>query len=178
MNPMQAQAAIEALLFASPEPLKSEDICAALGLDLTTVRLLIDDITHKFGRPDSGIMVSEIAGGHMFLTKPEYAGLIASVLRRPKPQPLSDAALETLAVIAYNQPSTRGEVERVRGVNSESAITTLIDRNLIEECGRKNSPGRPILYRTTAEFLTHLGLNSIDELPPLPSESTPSQSRD
>lgn len=157
---------IEGLLFAAPHPLTAEEIGKILEIDAKTVTRLIECIKDKLR--DSGIMVRSVAGGFQLVTRPELAAWIDKIGRPIVNAPLSIAGLETLAIIAYQQPITRSEIEQVRGVRADSAVNTLIERELIIEVGRKDGPGRPILYGTSDQFLVHFGLNSIDELPDKP----------
>jgi len=176
-------AAIEALLFASDSPLtvdrmreilnevmgaqngsavSDEDVVAALDL-----------LRRRHEESVSGIDLQEVAGGYQLTTKPRYAAYVGRLFKTKTPG-LSQAALETLAIVAYRQPITRAEIDMLRGVNSERAVATLIERDLIREVGRKQVAGRPILYGTTREFLRYFGLKDINDLPPLP-EDTPSE---
>lgn len=168
MNPKSAQAAIEAILFAAAFPVHIDDLAYAIEADAESVRRLLREVEDRFSRPESGAMLACVDGCYLLLSRPEYSGFVERLCRRQKPAALSAASMETLAIIAYRQPVTRGEVEKIRGVNSDSAMSTLIERGLIAEAGRKNSVGRPVLYATTPEFLLHLGLSSLEQLPALP----------
>lgn len=157
---------IECLFFVSQEPLKLDrikDICQASPAEL---KQAIEELSAEYR--DRGFTLRQVAGGWQFFTAPEYVTYIEQ-LYKPKIQQLSKAGLETLAIIAYKQPITRQEIENIRQVSADSAISTLLERHLIKDVGRRNVPGRPILYGTTEEFLSFFGLNSLDNLPDLES---------
>lgn len=160
-----ATTVIEALIFASSEPLKVKEIAGILGLAEETVRELIRELQQEYQEKRRGIQILEVAGGYQFLTNPDCAPYVEKLKKVPRQPTLSQAALETLAIIAYKQPITRAEIETLRGVRVDSSITTLLERGLIQEAGRKDGPGRPILYVTTNDFLKYFGLKSLDDLP-------------
>lgn len=167
-------AKVHALLFASGGPLGVERLCALTGAPPGEVRraLLALDEHYSGDRGPGGVSLQEVAGGFQLTTAPEYAAAVLD-LGRGRPQPLSAAALETLAVIAYKQPITKAVIETVRGVGVDGVLSTLLDRGLIREAGRRQAPGRPLLYATTAEFLRLLGISSLSELPqPEPNASS------
>ena len=165
-NLESAQAAIEPS--CSPRPSRCTwTTWRTVGLDSDAVRALLRQV-ERFSRPESGAMLTCVEGCYLLQSRPEYSRYVERLCNRQKPAQLSAASLETLAIIAYKQPVTRGEVERIRGVNCDSAISTLLERGLIAEAGRKNTIGRPILYVTTPEFLLHMGISSVDQLPPIP----------
>lgn len=156
------EAAIEGLLFVASEPLTVEKLAEITGTDKKTVLTLVRGLKDFYrGR---AFRLVEIGGGWQFCTRPELA-LYIEKLYRPRAGLLSKAALETLAIIAYRQPVTRAEVEEIRGVNIDGVLSTLLEKNLVQDVGRKNGPGRPILYGTTRQFLLYFGLNSLEELP-------------
>lgn len=157
---------IEALLFVTPEPLPLERLAEVAGLTPLEVRAILADLRHAYGREGHAFAVEEAAGGFRLVTRPDYDPWVRK-LQAVAPSPLSQAALETLAIVAYRQPVTRAEVEAVRGVAADRPLQTLLDRRLLKEAGRKQAPGRPILYVTTAEFLQHFGLKDLSALPPL-----------
>lgn len=167
MNITEAKAALEALIFAAVEPLSPKEAARILGLDENTVRLLVSQLQEFYRGTERGILLQEVAGGFQFVTKPVFAAFVAQLGREERPQTLSPAALETLAIIAYQQPVSKAEIEEIRGVRVDGVLTTLLERGLIEEIGRKEAPGRPILYGTTPEFLRLFGLKDLSELPPL-----------
>jgi segregation and condensation protein B len=170
----EAVAAIHALLFASDQPLGVIRLAELASVSPGQVRDALQQLDSFYrgapagpdaaARPPGGVRLVELAQGYQLMTCPEQAGVVAA-LGRSRPQPLSPAALETLAVVAYRQPVTRAEVEQVRGVGSEGVLATLVDRGLVREAGRKPAPGRPALYGTTEGFLRYFGLRSLSELP-------------
>jgi segregation and condensation protein B len=165
---MLARASLEALIFAASEPVSSKTIAEIIGVDEPTVIRIIDDLIDLYQRENRGIQIHRIAGGYQFRTKPECGPYVEKLQKAPRHVGLTQAAVETLAIIAYKQPITRAEIEALRGVAVESPLNTLIEKELVEEAGRKEVPGRPILYRTTPKFLTHFGLNSLRDLPAIP----------
>jgi segregation and condensation protein B len=160
----EAKNIIEALIFATAKPVSEKEIAGVLGMEESVVRGLIQDLTEEY---ESGraLRIRCVAGGYEMCTRPEYEEYIMALNLPVKPSPLSRAALETLAIIAYKQPVTKAEIEDVRGVRVDTVITTLLERGLIEEAGRKECVGRPILYKTTDEFLRYFGLKNLHELP-------------
>lgn len=169
MDLVKMRALVEALIFASPEPLDQDELASSLGLDSSVLSAIVREIEDSLSLAESGIALSRAAGGLSLVTKPELSDHISTILASIKHSPLTDASLETLAIIAYRQPITKAEIEQVRGVGAESALITLAQRGLISEKGRKNAPGRPILYGTTKEFLIYLGIRDLSALPGLPS---------
>jgi segregation and condensation protein B len=157
---------LEALLLASPEPLSIKKIAEVIGLDEKDARILMEDLQKDYEAPGRGLMIKELAGGYTLTTRPEAAEFVDKLLQ-PRSKGLSHAALETLAIIAYRQPITKAEIEGVRGVKVDRAIETLVERRLITDVGRKEAPGRPVLYGTTPEFLKYFGLKDIRDLPPI-----------
>jgi len=161
--------ALEALLFASPRPLSASELADATGVDENQiVRVLMEMEADLKSRDDRGLELQRVAGGYRLVTKGIYDELIRTLHTTTIDAPLSQAALETVAIIAYEQPVTRAEIEDIRGVQCGSTLNTLVERGLIAEAGRREAPGRPILYVTTPRFLEELGLDSIEELPELP----------
>ncbi|MGI6119414.1 MAG: SMC-Scp complex subunit ScpB [Desulfosporosinus sp.] len=159
-------AALEALLFVAKEPLTIGLLGEILELDSLNVKELLQELQNRYKVDSCGLKVLEIDGGYKLGTKPEVARYIETLYKQPS-HALSNAALEVLSIIAYKQPVTRGEVDFIRGVKSERALTTLVEKGLVKDVGRKDSPGRPILYATTEQFLLHFGLRSLDDLPNL-----------
>jgi segregation and condensation protein B len=157
--------ALECLLFVAAEPVSPERIAAALGLSTELTVTALEDFRRNYPT-EAGLQVVRVAGGYQLRTRPEFAAQVASFLR-PAAQKLSRQALETVAIIAYEQPITGPEIEALRGVNSDGVVKTLVERGLIRETGRKDAPGRPILYQTTDQFLEFLGLDDLSELPKL-----------
>lgn len=163
MTLAEARVIVEGLIFASERPLGAKEIAEVVGLDPAAVEALVEDIRKRHA--DGALTIRMVAGGYQMVTKPELAPWIEKLGRPVIHSPLSTAATETLAIIAYEQPITRAEIELIRGVRSDSAINSLLERGLICEMGRKDAPGRPILYGVTEKFLEHFGLRSMDELP-------------
>ncbi len=156
--------ALEAVLFMAAEPLPPAELADILGVTPGELEELILQLEAAYaGR---GIQVTRLAGGYQVATRPEYGPYVAK-LHKPERFRLSRAALETLAIVAYKQPATRPEIEAIRGVNSDSVLDTLSQYELVCEAGRKETPGRPLLYRTTSNFLGHFGLDSVADLPRL-----------
>lgn len=164
--PKEAKAVIESLLFVSNEPLNIEQISEITGINPGEISELIEEIARVYETDEHGFYLREVAGGFIFMTKPQFKNYIEK-LYKPHLNSLSHAALETLAIIAYKQPITRSEIELIRGVKVDKIISTLVEKKLIEELGRKETPGRPILYGTTKEFLKYFGLKDLAELPAL-----------
>jgi len=174
---MQAiQSALEALLFVSDEPVTSAQLAKILGQDLVEVDEALRSLAESFARENRGFQLREVAGGWRMYTHPAHAPLIEAYVLSWDTRKLSQAALEVLSVIAYKQPVTRAGVNSVRGVNSESVVSSLIEKGLVRELGRDAQAGNAILYGTTNAFLTKFGLRSIEDLPPLeefaPDEQT------
>lgn len=159
---------LEAYLFVAAEPVRPAETAKLLGLEAAEVEETLEDLYNAYSRHDGGLHLVRLAGGYQMATRPELSEDLARLLAAPGGKArLSRPALETLAVIAYQQPVTQAEVEAVRGVGVDGVLKTLSDRGLIREEGRKPVPGRPILYATTPDFLHHFGLNTLDDLPPL-----------
>lgn len=164
----ELKAVIEAAIYITDEPLTPEQIATALDQPLARVKEILSQLVAEYSAPDRGLSVRELAGGYKLSTKPEHHESIRRFVKRLQPPlKLSLAALETLAVIAYKQPITAPEILDVRGVQGAGVLKTLLDRKLIAAAGRKNVMGKPILYKTTREFLIQFGLSSLAELPTL-----------
>ncbi|MGH7406708.1 MAG: SMC-Scp complex subunit ScpB [Candidatus Methylomirabilales bacterium] len=160
-------AALEALLFASPDPLPRERLAELLPeLSAEELAAALAALRARYASPESGLMLDEVAGGFRLATRPEVADTLAR-LSAVRPSRLSRPALETLAIIAYRQPITKAEVEAVRGVNIDGVLKTLGERDLIRILGRKREPGRPMLYGTSKAFLEYFGFQDLSELPTL-----------
>lgn len=162
----EVRAAIEAILFSRSEPVTSSDLARVLELPEEEVLLFLREMEIEYNQARYGIRLVAGEEGYSLCTKKEYARLINALNQQPS-RKLSTAALETLAVIAYRQPVTRAEIELIRGVKVEKSLATLLEKGLICEVGRKDGPGRPVLYGTSGEFLRLFGLTSLKELPPL-----------
>lgn len=167
----EAKAALEAVLFSTHIPLSASQLAEVLELDKKTVEALLAQLMAKYKDSQYGIWIYAVAGGFIFGTKPEFHEYIKRLHQPVVRSGLSQAGLETLAVIAYKQPCTKADIESIRGVSVDSVITSLLDRGLIAEVGRKDAPGRPILYGTTQKFLVSFGINSLDDLPELPEKT-------
>ncbi len=163
------KALIEAIIYVAPEPVSLDAIAKSLEVeDPGRVKAKLDELVQEFERADHGIEIRPVAGGYRFSSKPEHHEVLRKFVKSLKPPVrLSKPALETLAVIAYRQPATVPEIEAIRGVDCGGVIHTLLERKLVVTSGRKNVVGRPILYRTSKEFLVHFGLKDVGELPSL-----------
>ncbi|MFA7636923.1 MAG: SMC-Scp complex subunit ScpB [Monoglobales bacterium] len=165
MNLTGLAAIIEALLFAAGKPLEVselEEITEQTEINILEALKLLKE---RLEAEDSGICLLKLENAYQLTTKPQHYDYLVKMAAPSQKSMLSGAALETLSIVAYNQPVTRSSVEFIRGVNSDSAINRLIERGLIEECGRLDTPGKPLIYRTTPEFLKTFGISSLDELP-------------
>ncbi|NLJ81037.1 MAG: SMC-Scp complex subunit ScpB [Firmicutes bacterium] len=163
MTFQEMEVVVEGLIFASEKPIKAQEIARILESDQKTIIALIDKIKERYKR--GALMIRNVAGGYQIVTKAELKPWIEKMGREVINAPLTMASTETLAIIAYQQPVTKAEIEQIRGVRSDSALNSLLERELICELGRKDGPGRPILYGVTEKFLAHFGLKSLDELP-------------
>ena len=164
----QLKAILEAIVYITDEPLSAQQIAAALEAPLDKVKRLLDELVASYAEPQHGLTIREVAGGYKMATKAEHHEVVRAFVKKlTPPLKLSLAALETLAVIAYKQPITTPEIMEIRGVQGAGVLKTLLDRKLISESGRKNVIGKPILYKTTKEFLVQFGLKDLAELPTL-----------
>jgi segregation and condensation protein B len=162
------KAILEAIVYVTDEPLSAQQIAAALERPIDVVKRTLDELVAEYARPEHGLGVREVAGGYKMATKAEHHEAVRAFVKKlTPPLKLSLAALETLAVIAYKQPVTTPEIIEIRGVQGAGVLKTLLDRKLITESGRKNVVGKPILYKTTKEFLVQFGLKDVSELPTL-----------
>ncbi|NQT22697.1 MAG: SMC-Scp complex subunit ScpB [Candidatus Omnitrophica bacterium] len=158
---------IEALLFSSEKSLPLDKIVEILGgVEQDSIKEAVSGLNEYYKSEDRSFHVEEIAGGYQLVTKPEYGVWLNKLYKKPQDK-LRGPSLETLAIIVYRQPITKSEIEAIRGVNVDSVLKTLIEKNLIKIRGRKDSPGRPLLYGTTEDFLQRFGLNDLKSLPPL-----------
>jgi segregation and condensation protein B len=158
---------IESLLFVSGEPLKLKDMTMILECSSAYAKELLKELSYIYEEDRRGIKLININDEYQLVTKPQNSDYIQKILKTNSRQSLSQASLETLAIIAYKQPITRIDIDEIRGVKSDSAVIKLVEKNLIKECGRLEVPGRPILYSTTDEFLRQFNLENIKELPAL-----------
>lgn len=158
---------IEALLFVSEKPLTTDDIKQALdGMEEEKIKEAIGELREDYEREERSFGITELAGGYQIITRAEFAPWVSKLFKRDEPK-LSNPSLETLAIVAYKQPLTRSEIERIRGVNVEGVLKTLLDKDLVKIRGRKDAPGRPITYGTTENFLKRFGLKGLEQLPKL-----------
>jgi segregation and condensation protein B len=162
---LELSALIETLLFVAPGAVSPAQLAAALEISTQEVELGLADLVARYNQ--RGLRLQRQRGLIQLTTAPEIAPLVERFLGLEATSRLSRAALEALSIIAYRQPATRPQVDAIRGVNSDAVLKSLLNKGLIEEIGRAEAPGRPILYSTTPEFLQHFGLNSLEELPPL-----------
>ena len=177
MEMKEIESAVEGILFASGEPVHVDRICVALDMDRPTVEQVLQKLTDYYAYERRGIRLLRIDDSWQLCSSPDYADVIRKAFEIRKPAKLSQPALEVLTIIAYYQPTTRAYVDQIRGVDSSYTVGLLLDRHLIEECGRLQVPGRPRLYRTTQTFLRAFHLNSLDDLPEMPGMETDGQMR-
>jgi segregation and condensation protein B len=164
----QLRAVLEAIIYITDEPLTLEQMAVALAQPRERIGALLEQLTAEFDRPEHGLTIQEVAGGYKMSTKPEHHEAVRAFVKSLKPPlKLSLPALETLAVVAYKQPITAPEIMEIRGVQGAGVLKTLLDRKLIAAAGRKSVIGKPILYKTTKEFLVQFGLKDLNELPSL-----------
>lgn len=161
----KTEAAIEAILFAMGDSVELERIAKAVGHDTETTRKILHGMMDGYRAEERGIQIIELDNSFQMCTKKEMYEYLIRVAKQPKKITLSDAALETLSIIAYKQPITKAEIEKIRGVKCDHAVNKLVEYNLVKELGRLDAPGRPILFGTTEEFLRNFGVQSLDELP-------------
>lgn len=168
MESAEAKRIIEALLFSSSNPLSLDQIKEILEeTKPSQIKVLIDELNAEYDQTGRSFKIIEIAGGFQSCTRPEYAIWVKRLYKKRRGQKLSMPALETLAVIGYRQPATKGDIEFIRGVNVDGVLRTLLERRLVKVKGRKEGIGRPIIYVTTRRFLEYFGLTSLSELPEL-----------
>lgn len=164
-TPLQSK--IEALLFVATSSISIGQLAAALEISIDEIETELSQLEAHYKAGNRGFRILRYRGRIQLTTAPEYASTIEKYLGLEVPSRLSRAALEALAIIAYQQPATRPEIDSIRGVNSDAVLRTLLGKGMIEEVGRAEKPGRPILYTTTAEFMQYFGLSSMEDLPPL-----------
>ena len=173
----EIEAAVEGILFASGEPVHIDRICLAAELDRPTAELVLQKLMDYYSFERRGMRLLRLEDSWQLCSAPEYADVIRRAFEIRKPAKLSQPALEVLTIIAYYQPTTRAYVDQIRGVDSSYTVGLLLDRHLIEECGRLQVPGRPRLYRTTKAFLRAFHLNSLEDLPEMPGMEADGQLR-
>jgi segregation and condensation protein B len=171
MDIKEMEAVVEGLLFAAGDPVPLEKLAEILELDKKTAKRFLDNMAVTLQNSKRGILMREVDGSYQLCTRPEHFEYISKLVEPRQKQALSQAAFETLSIIAYNQPVTRARIEMIRGVNSDSALIRLIERNLVREAGRLDAPGKPMLYETTEEFLRSFGFKSTKDLPVLELEN-------
>jgi segregation and condensation protein B len=159
--------ALEALLFVSDEPVAAVVLAQALDVERREAEELCESLARSYDEREAGIVLRNVAGGWRLATSPDAAPVVEQYVLSSRHARLTKAALETLAIVAYKQPVTRHQVSSIRGVNADGVLRALVDRGLVAEVGREETPGRPVLYGTTPEFLERLGLPSLSGLPPL-----------
>ena len=164
--------AIEAILFASGDPIEIYRLSEASGVDVGTIPRLVRLLNERYDDCGSGLCIKKLDSSYQMCTREEFAPMIKTALETKRSTPLSNAAMETLTIIAYNQPVSKGFIENVRGIDSSSVVNNLVEKGLIEEAGRLDIPGKPMVYRTTPVFLRSFGLASTDDLPILPGQVT------
>ena len=164
-------AALEAVLFAVGEPIAADKLADALGIDTETVLSLLDGLSAELDKKDAGLCLLRFEDRYQLATRPKYADFVVRAMDSRRNTPLSQAAMEVLAIVAYNQPVSRSFVDEIRGVDSASALSTLIAKNLVAESGRLDLPGRPISFVTTDNFLRCFSMESLADLPPVHSEA-------
>lgn len=161
------EAALEAILFTMGESVEASRLAAALEVTVEDIRRLVRDMQKRFEEGMRGIQITELEDSYQLCTRPEYYEYLIRIAKQPKRHVLTDVLLETLSIIAYKQPITKVEIEKIRGVSCDHAVNKLVEYNLVCELGRLDAPGRPLLFGTTEEFLRSFGVQSVDELPVL-----------
>lgn len=159
------EAAVEAVLFAMGDAVSVDKLAAAIGHDAETTRKLVHQMMDRYNSREGGLEIIELEDSFQLCTRREYYDTLIKVAKQPKKYVLTDVQLEVLSIVAYKQPVTRQEVEKIRGVNSDHALNRLVEYGLVGEAGRLDAPGRPILFGTTEEFLRNFGVRSTEELP-------------
>lgn len=167
METSNYEAAIEAILFTMGESVELEKIAYAIDLDNAETKKILDRMMKHYEDPSIGIKIMEFDGAYQMCTKSEMYEYLIKIAKQPKRHVLTDVLLETLSIIAYKQPITKVEIEKIRGVSCDHAVNKLLEYNLVCELGRLDAPGRPLLFGTTEEFLRSFGVQSVDELPVL-----------
>ena len=163
----KTEAAIEAILFSMGDAVELKDLADVMQIDGKTVQKILDDMMVRYEEEDRGIKIVKLENAYQLCTKNEYYDILSSLVNIPKKHSLTDSLMETLSIVAYKQPVTRQEIEAIRGVSCVHAINRLVEYNLVEELGRLDAPGRPLLFGTTEQFLRSFGVGSLEELPEL-----------
>ncbi len=167
MEDKEVRSILEAILFIAGEPLSIDTLKNILEMDATEIERLVKELITDYTIKNTGLLIAEVAGGIQMVTNPACSPWVKKLLSTAVPTKLSQPSLETLAIIAYKQPIIKAEIEAIRGVNSDGVVKTLLDRRLVKILGRKEVPGRPLMYGTTKEFLQYFGLKDLSELPTL-----------
>ena len=167
MRTKQLESIIEAILFTMGDSVEVSKIASAIEQDVSTTEKLIHNMMDKYQKEERGIRIIELDHAYQLCSKPEMYEYLIRIAKQPKKHVLTDVLLETLSIIAYKQPITKAEIEKIRGVSCDHAVNKLVEYNLVCELGRLDAPGRPLLFGTTEEFLRSFGVQSIDELPVL-----------
>lgn len=170
MENINYESAIEAILFTMGESVELDKIAAALELDKKIAKKYIENLMERYAGEEHGMQIIELEGSYQMCTKNEMYEYLIRIAKQPKKRVLTDVLLETLSIIAYKQPITKAEIEKIRGVSSDHAVSKLVEYRLVGEIGRLDAPGRPMLFGTTEEFLRSFGVHSIEELPVLGAE--------
>ncbi len=188
MEDREIKSVIEALLFMAGEPVGIDTLRKILEVDKYNTERLVRELIIDYSVKNTGLFIVEVAEGFQMVTNPACAPWVKKLLSTAVPKKLTQSSIETLAIIAYKQPIIKAEIEAIRGVNSDGVVKTLLERRLIKILGRKEVPGRPLMYGTTSEFLQYFGLNDLSELPtlkefqevdiPEPAQAAPEESGD
>lgn len=176
MKITELEAVIESLLFISGEAVSLSLLAQTIDMDKATTKAIIKSLSDRYQMEKRGIQIVEIDGAYQMCTAPWCFEYIRNMVQSPNRQGLTQALLETLAIVAYKQPITKAQIEEIRGVNADHAVNKLVEKKLVCETGRMDAPGKPILFGTTKEFLRYFGFNSIEQLPALSEESVEKES--
>lgn len=175
MDIREIKSIIEGLLFVAGDAVPIKELCAIISIDEATLRRIVNQMIDNYNDEKRGLQIIEVNSSYQFCTRPEHYEYIEQFVKPQTRQGLSQASLETLAIVAYKQPITKAQVDYIRGVKSESCISRLLEKELIYEAGRQEGPGRPILFKTTDNFLRLFGLKTLGDLPPLKEASDDGQ---
>lgn len=165
MNKKQALATLEAVLFAMGDSVEISRLATVIDEDVKKTQKLLEELTEQYKKNDGGLMITWLENSVQMCTRPEYYNDLIKIATAPRRYSLTESVIETLSIVAYKQPVTRAEIERIRGVNSDHAVNRLLEFDLICELGRMDAPGKPILFGTTEQFLKTFGVKSVDDLP-------------
>ena len=167
MEHQEYKAAIEAILFTMGESVELSKLADVLEIKKSEAKKLVEELQEEYEQQNRGINIVELDGAYQMCTRTEYYEYLIKIAKQPRKRVLTDVLLETLSIIAYKQPVTKAEIEKIRGESSDHAVSKLVEYNLVCELGRLDAPGRPLLFGTTEEFLRSFGVHSVDELPVL-----------